>query len=232
MFVKTYQKLCSGYTDDLESHRNSGSRKCRCCKLWGKEAEKKNRNSITLIRTHLENSSCTQQRKSHQRFSIKVWAFILENYLTGPCLLSSSLGGSVCQIFLQEVHPELLDAAHVPSSLRQSMWYQHDGAPTYYGIHVREKHLNVTFGQWWIGHGGPVHWTARSPKISYMDLFFWGHVKSWVNEATFSSVEGFTARISVVAGRVRDMSGIFQNVPVRTDGTCQMTSDHNFELLL
>ncbi|GFV44350.1 hypothetical protein TNCV_998741 [Trichonephila clavipes] len=64
------------------------------------------------------------------------------------------------------------------------MWYQHDGAPLHNGIPVHEKHLNVTFGQ----------------------------RKSLMPEKTFPSVEDFIARISVAAGRLRDMPGIFQNI--------------------
>ncbi|GBM32012.1 hypothetical protein AVEN_161806-1 [Araneus ventricosus] len=41
--------------------------------------------------------------------------------------------------------------------MRSPMWFQHDGAPDHYSIDVR-LHLNATYGQQWIGRGGPVLW--------------------------------------------------------------------------
>ncbi|GFT70860.1 hypothetical protein TNCV_4163441 [Trichonephila clavipes] len=56
----------------------------------------------------------------------------------------------------------------VSPSLRRSMWYQHDEAPPYFGIHVLQ-HFNVTFGHRWISRGD--HWLARSPYLSCLDFF-------------------------------------------------------------
>lgn len=32
----------------------------------------------------------------------------------------------------------------------------------------------------WVGRGGPVHWLARSPDLSPLDCFLWGHMKPLV----------------------------------------------------
>ncbi|KAJ4437530.1 hypothetical protein ANN_17675 [Periplaneta americana] len=51
--------------------------------------------------------------------------------------------------FLQEVMVELCE--DLPLSLRQKMWFQHDGAPAHFSFAVHE-HLHQTFGErWWIG---------------------------------------------------------------------------------
>ncbi|GFT67789.1 hypothetical protein TNCV_271781 [Trichonephila clavipes] len=94
-------------------------RKCRSYKLWGKEADKNNRYSDTLISITLyknlgESSSYTTD--TTQRSSVNVWADILVDYHIGPYLISSSLDGRTYLIFLRQVLPELLDAAHVPLS--------------------------------------------------------------------------------------------------------------------
>ncbi|GBM10668.1 hypothetical protein AVEN_7939-1 [Araneus ventricosus] len=60
--------------------------------------------------------------------------------------------------------------AHVPQSLHLSVLFQYDGAPLNFPNDVRQ-HQNVTFGQHWIGRGGPVHWPARSPDLSCLDFF-------------------------------------------------------------
>ncbi|GBM54566.1 hypothetical protein AVEN_157070-1 [Araneus ventricosus] len=99
------------------------------------------------------------------------------------------------------------DSTEIRSSLRFSVWFQHDGAPPHYTNDVR-KHLNVTFGQNWIGRGSPVHWPARSPDLSSLD-FCWGQMKTMVYESPIDSVQDLVVRISVAAGEMRDTPGIF-----------------------
>ncbi|GFS52856.1 uncharacterized protein TNCV_3122441 [Trichonephila clavipes] len=114
-------------------------------------------------------------------------ASILGDYLNQPYLLQRSLDGRAYLIFLQQVLPELLDAVHIPSLLRHSMWYQYDGTPLHYEIHIR-LHLNVAIGQKWIGCGDPMHWHVRPQDLSCVN-FFWGPTKSLMYETSVSSVK-------------------------------------------
>ncbi|GFW43186.1 hypothetical protein TNCV_1349501 [Trichonephila clavipes] len=56
----------------------------------------------------------TQPSAAQLRFSANIWAGILRDYLIGPYLQSSPLDGRVYLTFLQQVLPELLDAALFP----------------------------------------------------------------------------------------------------------------------
>ncbi|GFX86254.1 uncharacterized protein TNCV_2561361 [Trichonephila clavipes] len=69
-----------------------------------------------------------------------------------------------------------------------------------------------TFGQQWIGRGGPVRWPARSPDLSCLDFYFWGHMKSLVYDTPVDNAEELVARIAVAAGEIRNSPGVFQNV--------------------
>ncbi|GBN42774.1 hypothetical protein AVEN_174235-1 [Araneus ventricosus] len=60
---------------------------------------------------------------------------------------------------------------------RQTIWFQH--AAAHFSRNVR-NHLDVRFGQQWIGRGGPVRWPAQSPDLSCLDFFLWGHMKTLV----------------------------------------------------
>jgi hypothetical protein len=40
--------------------------------------------------------------------------------------------------------------------------------------------LDQQYPQRWIGRGGPHHWPARSPHLTPLDFFLWGHVKNIV----------------------------------------------------
>ena len=64
---------------------------------------------------------------------------------------------------------------------RMNMLYQHDGAPLHFTNAVRD-HLNVTFPDRWMGRNGPILWPARSPDLTPLDYFLWGHIKDSLQE--------------------------------------------------
>ncbi|GBM77820.1 hypothetical protein AVEN_267558-1 [Araneus ventricosus] len=59
--------------------------------------------------------------------------------------------------------------------------------------------LNATFGARWIGRGGAVPWPSRSPDLSSVDCFSWGHLKSLVHASPVASDEDLDARICTCA---------------------------------
>lgn len=59
------------------------------------------------------------------------------------------------------------------------MIFQHDGYPAHYRITVRQL-LNVLFPNRWIGRGGPIPWPARSPDLTPLDFYVWGHMQNIV----------------------------------------------------
>nr|XP_042901341.1 uncharacterized protein LOC122269952 [Parasteatoda tepidariorum] len=113
------------------------------------------------------------------------------------------------------------------------MWFQHDGAPAHFSIDVR-NYLNATFGARWIGRGGPIPWPPRSPDLSSLDYFLWGHLKHLVYETPVDSDEDLVARISAAAG-VREIPGIFERVRQSLHRRCQAciaSGGHKFAHLL
>jgi len=66
------------------------------------------------------------------------------------------------------------------------MYFQHDGAPPHYTRHVRE-YLNESFPNRWLGHGGPLAWAQRSPDVTPLDYYLWGHMKTLVYETKIES---------------------------------------------
>lgn len=161
-----------------------------------------------------------------------MWAGIVNDFLIGPYLLPTRLSGGSYLIFLKEVLPQLLH--DVPIAIRNRMWFQHDGAPAHFSIDVR-NYLNATFGARWIGRGGPVPWPPRSPDLSSLDYFLWGHLKHLVYETPVDSDEDLVARISVAAACVREIPGIFERVRQSLHRRCQAcihTGGRNFEQLL
>lgn len=117
-----------------------------------------------------ENPHATIEHNFQHRFSINVWCGILNDQLFGPFVLDARLTGQGYLRFLEDHLEEILDEA--PLNIRQRIIFQHDGAPPHYSNNVR-NFLNTTFGDRWIGRGGPHPWPPRSPDLTPLDFCLW-----------------------------------------------------------
>ncbi|GFX02091.1 DUF4817 domain-containing protein [Trichonephila clavipes] len=188
-----------------------------------------------VFNTHmwaLNNPHSTRPRAMQQRLTVNVWAGIVGDSLLGPYTLPPRLDSHKYLVFLQEVLPELL--TDVPAPIRRRMWFQQDGAPSHYARHVRE-HLDRTFPNRWIGRGGPVAWSPRSPDLSPLDFFLWGAMKGLVYDTPVVSEMDLVARISIAAARIREMPGVFEDVRQSMSRRCRAcihANGRNFEHFL
>jgi len=82
------------------------------------------------------------------------------------------------------------------------MYFQHDGAPPHYTIRKREL-LNELFSNRWLGQGGPVAWPPRSPDLTPLDYYLWGHMKTLVYETKVDSRAALRRRIFAAAQQIR-----------------------------
>ena len=57
--------------------------------------------------------------------------------------------------------------------------FMQDGAPPHFSCFVTDV-LNERFPDAWIGRGGPIPWSPRSPDLSPLDFFLWGYIKNIV----------------------------------------------------
>ena len=73
--------------------------------------------------------------------------------------------------------------------------FQQDGAPPHFSKRVRTW-LDQKFDNRWIGRGGPISWAPRSPDLTPLDFFLWGHVKSNVYKTTVKDINTLKARIT------------------------------------
>ncbi|GFV12386.1 transposable element Tcb1 transposase [Trichonephila clavipes] len=180
----------------------------------------------------LNNSHCTRPRAMQQRFTVNVWAGIVDDSLLGPYILPPRLDSHKYLVFLQEVLPELL--SDVPAPIRRRMWFQQDGASSHYARHVRE-YLDRTFPNRWIGRGVPVTWPPRSPDLSPLDFFLWGAMKGLVYDTPVVSEMDLVVQISIAAARIHEMPGVFEDVRQSMSRRCHAcihANGRNFKLFL
>lgn len=202
--------------------------------LWTDEASFSRDGIFNSRNSHVwaeENSNAIVPKSHQQRWSVNIWAGIVDDYLIGPYLLPNRLTGPIYEIFLNEVLPELLE--NVPLNIRQQMWLQHDGAPAHFSAQVRQ-YLDRQFGHHWIGRGGPVLWPPRSPDLTPLDFFLWGHIKSLVYETPVETEQDLIARITV-AFQVVQNDNLFSKIRrnhVRRLNKCIQVQGRNFEQLL
>lgn len=71
-----------------------------------------------------------------------------------------------------------------------------DGAPPHYSLNVR-AYLNEIFEDRWIGRASPfLTWPPRSPDLTPMDFFVWGHLKDRLYKGQkFASLEVLKAKV-------------------------------------
>ena len=109
-----------------------------------------------------------------------------------PYFIEGRLTGQVYANFMQNVLPQLLE--DVSLHVRMNMWMQHDGAPPHYALCSRQV-MNGIFDEKWIGRGGPVAWSPRSPGLTSPYYFLWGFVKERVMAVALTTPDDMKERI-------------------------------------
>lgn len=130
---------------------------------------------------------------------VNVWAGILGDHIIGPMFIPGNLTGELYHEMLTDLIVPLItdivennedefddDAAIV---------FQQDGCPAHYFRRVRD-YLDEAFPGQWIGRRGSIEWPARSPDLSPLDFFLWGHLKSVVFRTKPNDIEELKRRIT------------------------------------
>ncbi|GBO98416.1 Transposable element Tc3 transposase [Eumeta japonica] len=147
--------------------------------LWTDESKFTKEGILNLHNLHHwsskdENPRVKRQR-SFQRFSLNVWAGVIEDRIIGPHYLPDNLNGDNYLEFLQNVLPEMI--AEVPIfNENRPIIFQNDGCPAHWRLIVRE-YLDNVFPNSWIGRDGPIPWPPRSPDLTPLDFYVWGRAK-------------------------------------------------------
>ena len=76
----------------------------------------------------------------------------------------------------------------------ENCWYQLDGASAHSSGEVYNE-LNNMFDDRWIGRNGPWRWPARSPNLTPLDFYLWGHLKSVVYSSPVNTRQELQERV-------------------------------------
>lgn len=169
------------FVTDEATFTRSGVNNFRNTHVWATE------NPHAVRRTHFQ-----------QRFSLNVWAGILNGKLIDPFLLPARITGAAYLHFLQNSLPGLLE--NVPLYIRQVMWFLHDSAPAHFSRLVR-NHLNLEFPHRWVGRNGLIAWPP--PNLNSCNFFLWGYMKTLVYANEVNTVQELQNRIQITSDTIR-----------------------------
>jgi transposase len=146
-----------------------------------------------------ENPHWMREVRTQNPQKLNVWAGLFGRQIVGPFFIEGNLTSEKYLDMLQNVIvPEIQNLA-APNF--GNIWYQQDGAPPHYGHAVRE-YLDRTFPNKWIGRRGSIEWPPRSPDLSPLDYFFWGHLKNVIYKTKPESLADLRNRIHQEAARI------------------------------
>jgi hypothetical protein len=107
-----------------------------------------------------------------------------------------------------------------------------DGAPAHHAAPVRNW-LNEHFDERWIGRGEPFRWPPRSPDLTPLDFFLWGHIKARVYRTPVLNEDDLIERIFEAARSVDvEMLERVQTNIIRRAEVCRQQHGQNFEHLM
>lgn len=169
-----------------------------------------------------------EQHTQHPE-KLNVWLGIVGGQFLGPFFIDGNLNADGYQRMLEE---QIVPTIHHVFDNLDQVWFQQDGAPPHYGLNVR-AYLNEIFPNRWIGRRGEIEWPARSPDLSPLDFFAWGHIKENVYKTKPQNIEEMRERIVQVVQSVSQESiALAVSHFYARLGHCQTVLGEQFEHLL
>lgn len=156
--------------------------------IWSDETNFSNNGMYNRRNNHYwstENPFRVRETNNQIRFSFNCWCGIMKNRVVLVHLYEGHLNTEKYVEILQLLWNNLTDTFS-EEELRNII-FQQDGAPAH-NSRVSTNQIN-TFFQSWIGTDGNIKWPARSPDLTPLDFFLWGHVKNLVYKRYYGSVE-------------------------------------------
>ena len=105
---------------------------------------------------------------------VNVWCCVMVDSVIGSFFFCRT------QQLIQQPTKLCWSCMHTTTVWPSTVIFQQDGAPPHWALEVRRA-LDKTFPAHWIGWGGPIAWPPRSPDMTPLDFFLWGHVKDQIH---------------------------------------------------
>lgn len=179
-----------------------------------------------------ENPHSHRVENFQHEFKVNVCAGMIGNKIIGPHFLPETTNGQYYADFVQTTLINMIIAADIEVD---EIWFQQDEAPPHFAIVAREA-VSAVFGNRWIGRIGrnddAVRWPPRSPDLTPLDYFLWGHLKDEVYAVPIDDVDDLRHKIVAAFNRLKDRPEIItkaiQDIRRRC-GACVERNGQQFE---
>lgn len=101
-----------------------------------------------------------------------MWAGILGNNVIGPIFIDGTLTAAK---YLQLLQTKIVPAIRALDVNFDDIWFQQDNCPAH-TARIVQQYLHETFPNRLMCSGGTILWPPRSPDLTPLDFFFWGHI--------------------------------------------------------
>lgn len=169
--------------------------------------------------------------RTQGRFGFSVWCALRGNRVLTYHIYQENLNGQrYYEILNQKIIEEFMD--NLPLIEARNQYFQQDGAPPH-NIRTVSELLNTNFGNNWIGSNGPVRWPPRSPDLTPLDFFFWGHIKDKLYKKTSTDINELRQNFIDCVNSISNLHiyNAVQSVMKRCN-LCIEHNGHQFEHLL
>lgn len=177
-----------------------------------------------------ENQNLLREGNFQVRFGFNVWLGIIGSRIIGPIIFEGPLTGARYLRFLQNEIEDILD--ELPLDLGQGMYFQQDGAPPH-NSRIVIDYLQRRFGENVISTNGPVRWPPRSPDLTPLDFFVWGHLKNIVYATAVTTREDLELRVRRAINSItaQQLANVLRETAMRVQKCIDVNGQH-FEQLL
>ena len=136
-----------------------------------------------------ENPHWYAEKKEQGAARLMVWLGVWNQTFVGPFFFDGTVtGDNYLNMIANEMMPHLHALGGPPE------WFQQDGAPPHFA-HQARHFLDDQFPDHWIGRGGPVEWSPRSPDLNPLDFSIWGLLKDKVYSEEIRDLQHLRHRI-------------------------------------
>lgn len=175
-----------------------------------------------------ENPRNMRESAYQERFSFNVWLGVIGRRIIGPIIFDGPLNGERYLEFLQNQMEDFLE--ELPLNV-DPIIFQQDGAPPH-NSRLVVNYLDERFGENWMGTNGPVRWPARSPDLTPLDFFIWGHLKEEVYRTPPTNREDMEIRVRGAINGITELQlDNMLRATVKKTRLCRDNNGQHFEHL-
>lgn len=180
-----------------------------------------------------ENPREFYESRSQYPQKLNVWAGIFMGKIVGPFFFEQNLTGQLyLEMLEQQIVPRMREIAAESNLPFNQAFFQQDGAPPHYSL-IARNFLSLVFPGRWIGRRGSIEWPPRSPDLTPLDFWLWGHLKTVVYNTKPADLMDLRTRIETACQQItpEQIGNVYKEAEQRLYFCMEVNGEHIEHLL-